>query len=289
MSSYIVRAIARNGEVRAFAAETRSLVQEAVNRHLTFPVASAALGRTLTMGAIWSAILKEEQEVVTIRVEGDGPLGKVIVHANGAGEVRGLVDEPQIEVPNYPDGKLNVAAAVGQGMIHISKDIGLREPYQGSSPIVSGELAEDFTYYFTTSEQTPSSVGLGILVQREQILQAGGYLLQVLPQATDETISRLEERISQLTSITDFYQQGGSPEKLLEHILGENLNFLSQTEVTFSCRCSNESVANMLRSLGKKEIQSIIDEIGYAEVTCHFCNEKYHFDQTQLLQLIDQP
>lgn len=286
MRDYVVRAVSRDGHIRAFAAVTKDLVQEAVHRHQTFPVATAALGRTLSMGAILSCTCKNEEEVVTLRVEGNGPLGKILVDANGRGGVRGMVDHPQIELPHHSNGKLNVSGAVGEGMLHVIRDIGLKEPYHGSSPLVSGELAEDFTYYFTTSEQIPSSVGLGVLVQREVVLASGGYLLQVLPGADDETISEIEKNISQLEAITSFFAQGATPEELLSKLLGDQVDFLETQDVAFVCTCSHERVQQMLQNLGSRELTTIIEEQGEAEVICHFCNEAYHFDRHQLMALI---
>lgn len=282
MKDYVVRAISADKTVRAFAANTENLVQEAISRHHTFPVASAALGRAMTMGAILSSTCKNEKEVYTLRIEGDGPIGKMVIDANGRGGVRGMVDNPQIEVPDYPNGKLNVAEAVGKGLIHITHDIGMTEPYHGSSPIISGELAEDFTYYFTASEQIPSSIGLGVLVQREKIIAAGGYMLQILPGATEATISKLERQIADLDSITSLFKQGIAPEQLLQILLGEDVNFLSTHEIAFTCTCSHEHVGQMLRSLGQNELSLLIEEQGKAEVTCHFCNEVYQYNEQHL-------
>lgn len=286
MSDYTVRAISADGEVRGFAALTKELVQELQRRHQTLPVASAALGRTATMGAIMGCMLKGEKDQVTIRVEGDGPLGRIMVDANGKGEVRGYVDNPAVLLPLNSAGKLDVAAAVGKGSIYILKDLGLKEPYRGTSPIVSGELAEDFTYYFTASEQIPSSVGLGVLVNRDQILAAGGYLIQVMPGATEETISLLEKKISSLASITDFLRSGGTPEDLLIHLMGEDTQILERQPVAFACKCSRERTEAMLKSLGSDELRSILEEQNQAEVICHFCNEKYLFDRSRIEEMI---
>lgn len=286
MQDYVVRAINANGTVRAFAANSKNLVQKAISRQHTFPVASAALGRTLTMGAILSSTCKTEKEVFTLRIEGDGPLGKMVVDASGRGGVRGMVDNPQIEVPHYPNGKLNVAGAVGEGLIHVIHDIGLAKSYHGSSPIISGELAEDFTYYFTASEQIPSSIGLGVLVQREKILASGGYMLQLLPEADEETISQLERQIARLNSITSLFEQGVTPEKLLQMLLGESVKFLSTHEIAFACTCSQKHVGQILYGLGHKELSALIEEQGEAEVICHFCNEIYHFNKNQLCEIL---
>ncbi|MFC7443342.1 Hsp33 family molecular chaperone HslO [Laceyella putida] len=289
MSDYTIRAISADGQVRGFAAITTQLVQELVRRHHTYPVVSAALGRTATMGALMGLTLKEDHHKVTIQVDGDGPIGRIMVDADGAGHVRGSVDNPMVE--HNDDYKLNVGAAVGQGSIYILKDLGLREPYRGASPIISGELAEDFTYYFAVSEQTPSSVGLGVLVKGEEILAAGGYMLQVMPNATDETITCLEKNIAelnQLTSISELFNQGMTPEELLIRLMGEGTEILQKKSVSFQCNCSREKSGGMLKSLGKEELESILAELGQAEVICHYCNEKYVFSSEDLQSMIKE-
>lgn len=287
MSDYTIRAISADGQVRGFAANTTELVQELVRRQHTYPVVSAALGRTATMGALIGLTLKERHHKVTIQVDGDGPIGRIIVDADGAGHVRGSVDNPIVE--HNDDYKLNVGAAVGQGNIYIIKDLGLKEPYRGTSPIISGELAEDFTYYFAVSEQTPSSVGLGVLVKNDEILAAGGYMLQVMPDATDEKITRLETNIAQLnelTSISELLHQGVTPEELLARLMGEGTEILEKKPVSFECLCSRQKCRTMLKSLGKDELESMLAELGRAEVTCNFCNEKYVFERDELQKII---
>lgn len=284
-ADYAIRAISKDGLVRGFAAQTTNLVQELQRRHKTFPVVSAALGRTATMGALMGLTLKEADHQVTIQVNGDGPIGRIIVDADGAGHVRGSVDNPAIE--GFRGPKLNVGGAVGRGTIYVIKDIGLREPYRGASPIISGELGDDFTYYFTTSEQTPSSVGLGVLVKGEEILVSGGYMIQVMPGATDEVITRLEEKIGQITSLTERFQQGETPETLLQYLMGEDVEIHHQS-IQFRCGCTRERCEAMLRSLGTEELQSILVEQGKAEVTCHFCNEQYLFEAEELQRMIEE-
>lgn len=284
---YTIRAISADGYVRGFAALTTELVQELQQRHVTFPVASAALGRTATMASLLSLTIKGKKERITLQVEGDGPLGRIVAETDGESMVRGYVDHPDVHLPLNDKGKLDVAGAVGKGSLYVTRDLGLGNPYQGASPIVSGELAEDFTYYFTSSEQTPSSVGLGVLVNRDKIIVAGGYMVQLLPNAPEKVIDQLEERIGQITSITDLLANGISPEQLLRQIMGENLRFLDKKETIFGCTCSRDKVKNMLISLGAKELQSIVEEVGEAEVVCHFCNEKYQFDKEELLEIIE--
>lgn len=288
MADYAVSAISKSGHIRGFAALTTNLVQEAQTRHMTLPVASAALGRTLTMGTLIGLTLKEPNYRATIRVEGDGPLGKIVVDANGSGEVRGYVENPALILPLKENGKLDVSGGVGQGTIYIQRDMGLREPYGGTSPIVSGELAEDFTYYYSASEQTPSSVGLGVLLNRDKILVAGGYMIQLMPDVEEEEIVALEERIGKLTGITDLLHQGMTPEELLKLLMGEETVILSQRPLAFRCLCSKERVGDVLVSLGKEELQAMIEEDGQAEVVCHYCNEKYHFTGEELEEFLSR-
>ncbi|MXQ54543.1 Hsp33 family molecular chaperone HslO [Shimazuella alba] len=283
---YTTRAISADGYVRGFAALTTNLVQELQKRHFTFPVASAALGRTVTMASLLSLTIKDKKERITIQVEGDGPLGRIVAETDGESNIRGYVDNPDVLIPLKENGKLDVSGAVGQGSLYITRDLGLGNPYQGASPIVSGELAEDFTYYFTSSEQTPSSVGLGVLVNRDKILVAGGYMVQLLPNAPESVIDMLEARISKITSITDLLAKDITPEQLLQQIMGDDTRFLEKKETRFGCTCSRDKVKNMLVSLGEKELTAIVDEVGEAEVVCHFCNEKYQFNKEELLEII---
>jgi molecular chaperone Hsp33 len=283
---YTTRAISADGYVRGFAALTTNLVQELQKRHFTFPVASAALGRTVTMASLLSLTIKDKKERITIQVEGDGPLGRIVAETDGESNIRGYVDNPDVLIPLKENGKLDVSGAVGQGSLYITRDLGLGNPYQGASPIVSGELAEDFTYYFTSSEQTPSSVGLGVLVNRDKILVAGGYMVQLLPNAPESVIDMLEARISKITSITDLLAKDITPKQLLQQIMGDDTRFLEKKETRFGCTCSRDKVKNMLVSLGERELTAIVDEVGEAEVVCHFCNEKYQFNKEELLEII---
>jgi molecular chaperone Hsp33 len=283
---YTIRAISADGYVRGFAAVTTGLVQELQRRHFTFPVVSAALGRTATMATLLSLTIKGKKERINIQIDGDGPIGKIVAETDGESIVRGYADNADVLIPLKDNGKLDVSAAVGQGSLYITRDLGLGQPYQGTSPLVSGELAEDFTYYFTTSEQTPSSVGLGVLVNRDKILVAGGYMIQLLPNAPEEVISRLEANIQQISSITDILSQGITPEQLLERLIGDDMRVLEQKQTKFGCTCSRDRIQTMLVSLGKEELQGIVNDIGHAEVICHFCNEKYQFDKEELLHII---
>jgi molecular chaperone Hsp33 len=283
---YTIRAISSDGYVRGFAASTTALVQELQQRHHTFPVASAALGRTATMASLLSLTIKGKKERITLQVEGDGPLGRIVAETDGESMIRGYVDHPNVLLPLNEKGKLDVATAVGKGSLYVTRDLGLGNPYQGASPIVSGELAEDFTYYYSSSEQTPTSVGLGVLVNRDKIIVSGGYMVQLLPNAPDEVIDSLEENIRKVTSITDLLSKGITPEQLLQQIMGRDTRFLDKKDTQFGCTCSRDKVKTMLVSLGKKELNAIVEEDGQAEIVCHYCNEKYQFDKEELVEII---
>ncbi|MGG1638098.1 Hsp33 family molecular chaperone HslO [Paenibacillus sp. NRS-1760] len=291
LKDVLVRGTAWNGKIRVFAARTTQLVEELRQRHGTYPTATAALGRTLTAGAIMGAMLKG-QEKLTIQVKGDGPIGQIVVDANADGEVRGYVDHPEVHLASNALGKLDVAGAVGRtGYLHITKDLGMKEPYRGSIPIVSGELGEDFTYYFAVSEQTPSAVGLGVLVDTDNsVLHAGGFIVQLMPGLTDDEITKLEQAVGSMPPVTTLLDQGESPEGLLRRIVGEDgdLHIHNTMDLKFQCFCSSERVEQTLLSLGEHELQQIIDEDGKAEVVCQFCNEAYTFERAQLKLLLEQ-
>lgn len=287
-SSKLIRAMALDGKVRAFAADTKAIVEELRRRHRTTPVATAALGRTATAGAMMGAMLKGEEKL-TIQVKGNGPLGQIVVDANANGDVRGYVDNPNVDLPLNAVGKLDVAGAVGtEGFIYIIKDLGLREPYRGSTPIVSGELGEDFTYYFAKSEQTPSAVALGVLIDTDYSVKAsGGFIIQLLPGLSDEEIGQMEQRLAKLPPITSMLDEGKPLEDILGAVLGD-VHILDRMELRFQCKCSRERVDNTLISLGREEIESIINEEGKAEVVCHFCNETYEYNDEQLNRILER-
>lgn len=286
MNDYLVRAIAYDGQVRAFAVSTTETVSEAQRRHQTWPTASAALGRSMTAGVMMGAMNKGNTNL-TIKVEGNGPLGPVLVCSNAKGEVRGYVTNPQTHLPLNPQGKLDVRGVVGtEGTLTVIKDMGLRENFSGQVPLVSGELGEDFTYYFVVSEQTPSSVGVGVLVNPDNTIKAaGGFILQIMPGATDETITLLENRLSTIMPVSRMIDNGYIPEQILKELLGEEVQILDRMPVQFACTCSKERFANAITSLGKQEIQEMIEEDNQAEVHCHFCNNKYVFTSEELEEL----
>lgn len=289
MKDYLVKALAFDGEVRAYSVRTTNTVSEAQRRHDTWRTASAALGRSLTAGTMMGAMLKGEQKL-TIKVEGNGPIGPILVDAHANGDVRGYVTNPHVDFEGTEQGKLRVYQAVGtEGFVTVIKDIGMREPFIGQSPIVSGELGEDFTYYFAVSEQTPSSVGVGVLVNGDDsILAAGGFILQIMPGAQDETISFIEDHLQKIPPVSTLIEQGLSPEELLYAVLGEDkVKVLETMDVQFNCTCSRERIESVLISLGKTELEQVREEEEETEVHCHFCNERYKFSKEDITNLIE--
>lgn len=287
MNDYLVKALAFDGQIRAYAVCTTEIVKEAQQRHQTWRTASAALGRSLTAGVIMGAMLKGEDKL-TIKIDGGGPIGVILVDSNAKGEVRGYVSNPQVDFEANEHGKLDVRRAVGtDGSLTVVKDVGLRDFFTGLVPIVSGELGEDFTYYFATSEQVPSSVGVGVLVNPDDtILAAGGFIFQLMPGIEEETITMVEERLKTIPPISKLIQQGLTPEEILDELFGTgNVKVLETMPVTFKCVCSRERFANAIISLGSAEIDDMIIEDGQAEAHCHFCNEKYLFSKENLEEL----
>ena len=290
MNDYLVKALAFNGQVRAYAVRSTESVGEAQRRHQTWPTASAALGRTMTAGVMVGAMLKGEDKL-TVKVEGGGPIGAILVDSDAKGNVRGYVSNPQIHFDLNENGKLDVRRAVGtDGFMTVVKDLGLKDFFTGQVPIVSGELGEDFTYYFASSEQVPSSVGVGVLVNPDNtILAAGGFIIQLMPGAEESTIEAIEKRLQTIAPVSKLIQQGLTPEELLEELLGkENVKFLDTMPVQFQCRCSKERFGNAIVSLGKEEIEDMIQTDGQGEAQCHFCNETYHFSKEELESLLEE-
>ncbi|GIP14280.1 MAG: Hsp33 family molecular chaperone HslO [Paenibacillus macerans] len=284
----LIRGIALDGKVRAFAVRTTRLVEELRRRHDTYPTATAAFGRTLTAGAMMGAMLKGEEKL-TIQVKGDGPIGPIVVDANAKGEVRGYVKNPHVHLPSNSQGKLDVRGVVGTtGFINVTKDLGLKEPYRGSVPLISGELGEDFTYYFAVSEQTPSAVGLGVLVDVDNsVIVAGGFIIQLLPGLTDREIDAIEQAVGQLPPVTTLLDEGLELEEMLLRLVPD-FKVLEEMDIVFSCSCSRERVESTLISLGKNELTELRDEGKDAEVVCDFCNEVYNFTPQDLENLIAQ-
>ena len=285
---YIVRATAAGGSVRAFAVTSKNLVEEARRRHDTSPAATAALGRLLTAGAMLGARMTGEKDVLTLRVQGDGPIGGITVTANSRADVKGTVINPQVLLHARADGKLDVAGAVGKGTLTVIRDIGLKEPYSGQIDLVSGEIAEDLTYYYALSEQTPSSVALGVLMNRENtVRQAGGFIIQLMPEAEEDVIAGLEKRLGEIRSVTALLDAGEGPEELLSHVLGNfGLEILDRIPTRFFCDCSKARVKKALISVGKEELEEMIASGEPAQVSCHFCNENYRFETAELEEIL---
>lgn len=287
ITDYLVRVITRDGSIRALACVTTDLVGEACRRHGTWPTASAALGRAMTGGALMGALVKTGQRVA-LRFEGNGPLKKIIVEADANGAVRGCVGDPEVN-PLREDGKLDVAAAIGHaGLLTVTKDLGLKEPYTGTVLLYSSEIAEDLAYYLTDSEQVPSAVGLGVYVEPDgAVSAAGGFLIQSLPPYNDETVDRLMERIAAMPSVTELLRQGKNPEGLLEDLFeGIPCDTLEKRALAYVCSCSRERVERALISLGRDDLSSLLAEQGETEVTCEFCRERHHFGRADLERIL---
>lgn len=290
MSDYMIRAMAADGQIRAFAATTKEMVEYARSAHNTSPVATAALGRLLTGGVMIGAMMKGEDDLLTLKIQGDGPIQGLTVTADSQGNAKGYVFNPEVMLPPNAKGKLDVGGALGLGVLSVIKDIGLKDPYVGQTILVTGEIAEDLTYYFATSEQTPSSVALGVLMNKENtVRQAGGFILQMLPGASEEAIAALEAKLAEISPITTLLDEGKTPEMILEYILGEfGLEIFEKMPVQFSCNCSKQKIEKALISVGKKDLQEMIADDETVEVNCHFCNKHYPVTVEELTELLGQ-
>lgn len=288
MEDYIIRATAANGAIRAFAVTSKNTVETARSLHNTSPVATAALGRLLSAAAMMGIMLKGEKDLLTLQIRGDGPLQGIVVSADSQANVKGYVFNPYVEVPDKYEGKLDVSKAIGNGNISVIKDIGLKEPYCGQIELVSGEIAEDLTYYFAKSEQTPSAVGLGVLIDRDTtVMASGGFIIQLMPDADDEIAEKLEEKINRTPYVTTLLDMGYTPEDILKLILGDfNLEINEKKEMRFYCNCSRSRVEKALISLGKDELTKIIEEDKKAQLHCHFCNKEYNFNEDELKEIL---
>lgn len=288
MSDYIVRATAADNQIRAFAATTRELVEHAREIHNLSPVASAALGRLMTAGAMMGAMMKGEDDLLTLQIQGSGPIGGITVTADAKANVKGYVNVPDVILPPNEKGKLDVSGAVGTGLLSVIKDMGMKEPYVGQTALQTGEIAEDLTYYFATSEQVPSSVGLGVLMTKENhVEEAGGFIIQLMPFTDDKVIDALEEKLGRMTSVTSLLKEGKSPEMILEELLGEFGLEINETIPTqFYCNCSKKRVEKAIISIGKKEIKDMIADGKPIEVNCHFCNTNYEFSVEELKEIL---
>lgn len=287
MEDYIVRATAAESQIRAFAATARQVVETARVRHNTSPVATAALGRLLTAGAMMGSMMKNDTDILTLQIRGNGPIEGITVTADSHANVKGYVGNPDVMLPPR-NGKLDVGGAVGVGLLTVIKDMGLKEPYSGQTILVSSEIAEDLTYYFANSEQVPSSVGLGVLMEKDNTVRcAGGFIIQMMPFAKEQTICRLEENLKKVSSVTSLLNQGYTPEQLLEVLFeGLGLEVTDTVPAQFCCNCSKERVEHAVASIGRKEIQEMIQDGEDIEVKCHFCNTAYRYTVEELREII---
>lgn len=283
----MVRAMAYDGQVRVSAVISTQLVEQARKRHDTAPVATAALGRTMSAALLLSWGLKGEG-LITVRILGDGPLGGIIVTATADGKVRGYVQEPQVDLPLNAKGKLDVGGAVGNGSLYITKDIGMKEAYTGTVPLVSGEIGDDIASYLMQSEQTPSLVAVGVLVAPDwSVVASGGIIIQAMPNAEEDILTDIESNLTNVLPVSTLINQGATVEDLIKRYLPtDDIVYLEENPVAFQCTCSDERISGLLKSLGQEELEAILVEEGQAEITCHFCGEKYQFDRLRLEALI---
>lgn len=289
MKDYLIRGIDKTGSIRIFVASTTNMVEEARLAHNTSPTATAAFGRSLTAATMMGIMMKNEQDRLTLKIAGGGPIGTIMIVANNKGEVKGYVDYPYADVPSREDGKLDVGRLVGSdGTITTIMDLGLKDPYVGQSNLISGEIAEDLAVYYMSSEQQPSAVGLGVLVDTDiSVKAAGGYIIQLLPDVSNEDITKIETALSKIEPVSTLIDRGLSPEDIMKQLLeGFEMRVLDKLDIKYKCDCSRELIEGVIISIGKKEIQSMIDEDGQGEVICHFCNKKYHFSKEELENLI---
>lgn len=294
MGDYIIRATAAGNQIRAFAATTRETVEEARRRHNTSPVATAALGRLLTAGSMMGCMMKGDKDLLTLQIKGQGALGGITVTADSKGNVKGYVDEPMVLLPANDVGKLDVRGAIGPGTLTVIRDIGMKEPYQGQVDLISGEIAEDITYYYALSEQIPSSVALGVLMNGNDagelvntVRQAGGFIIQLMPNTDDAVIDALENKLASISSVTTMLDKGMSPENILDEVLGGfGVRIVDRYETGFCCNCSRERVEKALISIGKEELESIVDDGEPVTLNCHFCNTDYTYEIEDIKKIL---
>lgn len=288
MNDYIVRATAAEGQIRAFAINSRDIVETARAKHNTSPVVTAALGRLLSAGAMMGIMMKGEEDLLTLQIRCSGPVKGLTVTADSKGHVKGFAEVPQVMLPPNAQGKLDVGGALDLGVLSVIKDLGMKEPYVGQTELKTGEIGDDLTYYFASSEQTPSSVGLGVLMERDNtVKQAGGFILQLMPSASEGLIDRLERKLQAMESVTSCLDRGFTPEQLLEELIGEfGVEYLQRVETSFFCNCSKERVEKAIVSLGRKELNEMVQEGKPVEVKCHFCNTAYEFTVEDLKKII---
>ena len=288
MTDKCIRATAAAGSIRAFAVDSTEMAEQARTIHHTTPVTTAALGRLLSAGAMMGTMMKGENDLLTLQIKGDGPAKGLTVTANSRGDVKGLVLNPYVIIPEKTPGKLDVGGSLMPGILTVSMDLGLKEPYNGQVELQTGEIGDDLAYYFTVSEQTPSAVGLGVMVDKDQTVRhAGGFIIQLMPDATEETISALEQKMAGLENVTAMMEKGMGPKEILAHILdGLYPEFLEETPVRFHCDCSKEKIARALITLGEDDLKELISDEDGIEVKCHFCNSTYKFTAEELKALL---
>lgn len=288
MTDYLIRATAADAQVRAFAVTSRDLVEEARDRHDLSPVVTAALGRLMTGACLMGSMLKGEKDVLTLQISGDGPVGGMTVTADSRGNVKGYANRPQAMMPPNAQEKLDVGGVIGAGYLHVIKDMGMKDPYASRVALQTGEIADDLTYYFAASEQVPSCVALGILMERNNtVKQAGGFIIQLMPFAQEEVIRKLEENVAGLQSVTTLLEEGNTPEQILSLLLGDmGLEITEKTPVRFWCGCSKERVEKVLYSLKKEDLQEMAEEGKDVELHCHFCNTNYVFTADELKKMV---
>ena len=289
MADHIVRATAGNAQIRAFAASTTDMVETARKAHNTSPVATAALGRLLTGGVMMGSMMKNDSDMLTLQIKGSGAIGGITVTADSKGNAKGYVNNPDVMLPPK-NGKLDVGGSIGAGFLTVIKDMGLKEPYSGQTVLQTAEIAEDLTYYFATSEQVPSSVGLGVLMEKDNTVRcAGGFIVQVMPFIDEAVLSKLEENINKIQSVTSMLDNGHTPEEMLSQVLeGLDMQIVDTMPAQFYCNCSKERIEKAIISIGKKDIQSMIDDGEDIEVKCHFCNTAYKYSVDELKELINK-
>lgn len=287
MEDYIVRATAAGETVRAFAIRSTKLTAEARELHHTFPVVTAALGRLLSAGAMMGSMMKGENDKLTIQMKGDGPIGQMTVTVDSHGNVKGFPADPSVDIPLKRAGKLDVGAAVGRGTLTVSMDLGLKEPYNGQVEIQTGEIGDDLAYYYTVSEQTPSAVGLGVMVDKDSsVKHAGGFIIQIMPDAAEETIAALEEKVAAAGPVTSMMDEGMSPEDILAYYLGDlDLKITEKLPVRYYCGCSKERVAGVLATISTEDLEEMINDGEEIEVKCYFCNSAYKFSTDELKEI----
>ena len=289
MKDYLVRATAAGSQIRAFAVTSTEMVETARQHHNTSPVATAALGRLLTAGAMMGSMMKNDTDILTIQIKCDGPIQGLTVTADSKANVKGYVENPDVMLPPK-NGKLDVGGALGLGILNVIKDMGLKEPYVGQTILQTGEIGDDLTYYFANSEQVPSSVGLGVLMEKDNTVKcAGGFIVQVMPFVEEKVLDQLEENISNIHSVTALLEQGHTPESLLQEVLkGMDIEITDILPTQFYCDCSKTKIEKAIISIGEKEIKEMIDEGKDIEVKCHFCNTAYSFSVDELSALLKQ-